>query len=62
MGHKVHGEETLRKYFDQIKNTVKFKTWYFGHFHIDWSDYDVMGQNFRALYYDKTQIQEIIKP
>lgn len=28
---------TLQKYFEQIYSTIKYKKWYFGHYHIDFS-------------------------
>lgn len=36
MSHKISEEEyPFRKYLEEIKETVKFKSWHFGHFHED---------------------------
>ncbi len=35
MSHKINGEVELRNYFDTIRNIIKHKMWYFGHFHYD---------------------------
>ena len=36
MYHKIPGEEVIRKYFDDIRDTVRHKMWFFGHFHYDY--------------------------
>ncbi|MBO5287084.1 MAG: metallophosphoesterase [Clostridia bacterium] len=50
---KRYGEERLNDYLETIKNTVAFKKWYFGHWHLD-SEID---EKFIAVY-RKTQIIE----
>ena len=32
---KIKGEDTLRKYFDDIEKKVEYKKWFYGHFHQD---------------------------
>lgn len=48
--HKVGGFEykpdELTEYFDEIKNTVDFKKWYFGHYHID----SEISEKFTVIY------------
>src|SRR5574344_881800 len=39
-------DNSLEKYLEEIYKKVKFKKWYFGHYHIDL----VMDDNFIALY------------
>lgn len=36
MDHKISGEDDLRNYFDTVEETVKYKRWYYGHFHYDY--------------------------
>ncbi len=40
MNHKITGEDELRNYFDNIRNIVKHKMWFFGHFHYDFLSSD----------------------
>jgi predicted phosphodiesterase len=39
-------ENTTTKYLEHIKNNIKFKKWYFGHFHDD----DIFNKKFVMLY------------
>lgn len=32
---KVHGEDAIRMFFNLIEERVKFKRWFFGHFHVN---------------------------
>lgn len=45
--------DSLRKYFDVLKEKITFNNWYFGHHHIDRS---FEGGKFRALYSDIVEI------
>lgn len=48
---KKEGEESLRAFFDQVED-IKFKKWYFGHFHID----KEIDEKHTALYQNIIQI------
>ncbi len=46
-------DNSLEKYLEEIYKKVKFKKWYFGHYHIDL----VMDNNFIALYDKITEMK-----
>lgn len=46
-------DNSLEKYLEEIYKKVKFKKWYFGHYHIDL----VMDNNFIALYDNITEMK-----
>ena len=47
VGEYYYGEEQLQYYLQEIYDSLKFKHWFFGHFHEDY-EYD----NLRCLYHD----------
>jgi len=53
LNHKIAGEDELRNYFDIIRETIKHKMWFFGHFH-----YDFLSENHWQIMYNL--VREII--
>ncbi len=41
------GEEELQWYLEKLSRKADFNMWYFGHWHMDWTE-----ENFRGLWYD----------
>lgn len=46
MLHKCAPQNAFTDYLDQIKNTVDYKTWFFGHYH----DTDKVGNKEEMVY------------
>lgn len=54
---KVGGEyriDELSDFFNQIRVTVDYKYWYFGHMHVD---FDILDYNTRCLYRDIVEVE-----
>lgn len=52
MSHGFYKPDNLTKYFEELKSTVEFKTWFFGHYHDD----QKILENFMVLYHQILRI------
>jgi len=52
--HEIYNKKNeLSDYFEQISKKVKFKKWFFGHYHLD----KIISNEFYALYQNKLRIE-----
>ena len=52
LSHGMYKPDMLKDYLEEIRQTVKFRKWFFGHYHND----TAINDKYVMYYYDITQI------